>query len=249
MASRSFSLYNRIRGNILRDRSQKPFIFRQITASVSFFSGIIALKPTVGFGRPISRFGIRSEKSRHTAWNICRRRIGSRNSVRKLSPWYLSLRNGASVWRRQWPCEWSIAGPRCPISLWWSPKIAGCQILFLGVVGYLPFRAVILVEWNHEILKYMVFPIFVLRLLGMACKIDTQYLVAEYLAHRGHQFAVDDLLLCIGGCRAHCRNSPPQCVDQLVDIHVLLFRQRQAGVFIDEKLQVGSNVFFVLVRM
>ena len=31
--------YNWIRGNILRDRSQKPFIFRQITASVSFSFG------------------------------------------------------------------------------------------------------------------------------------------------------------------------------------------------------------------
>lgn len=99
----------------------------------------------------------------------------------------------------------------------------------------------------------MVFPIFVLRLLGMACKIDTQYLVAEYLAHRGHQFAVDDLLLCIGGCRAHCRNSPPQCIDQLVDIHVLFFRQRQAGVFIDEKtpgrieclFRIGQDVIYI----
>lgn len=120
--------------------------------------------------------------------------------------------------------------------------------MFLGVVGYLPFHAVILVKRDYEVLEHMVFPVLVLGLLGLACEIDAQNFIIEYFAHCRYQLVIDDLLLRICHRGVYCRNPLPQCVDQLVNVYVLFFRQRQAGVFVDEKFQVGWNVFFALVR-
>lgn len=63
---------------------------------------------------------------------------------------------------------------------------------------------------------------------------------------------IDDLLLRICHRGVYCRTLP-QCVDQLVNVYVLFFRQRQAGVFVDEKIpgrmeclfRIGQDVIYI----
>lgn len=111
----------------------------------------------------------------------------------------------------------------------------------------------ILVKRDYEVLEHMVFPVLVLGLLGLACEIDAQNFIIEYFAHCRYQLVIDDLLLRICHRGVYCRNPLPQCVDQLVNVYVLFFRQRQAGVFVDEKIpgrmeclfRIGQDVIYI----